>query len=67
MDEIEIRVEFDYQPEEPMTRHYPGCLEDAEICGITMVSTDAEIIIIDDGLLDLLKVQAIEHVHEKEI
>ena len=27
----EFKVDFDYQPYEPTTRHYPGCSESAEI------------------------------------
>jgi len=27
----EYRVDFDYQPREEMTRHYPGCCEAVEI------------------------------------
>jgi hypothetical protein len=29
--EIECEVDFDYQPAERMTRHYPGCHEAVEI------------------------------------
>ena len=29
--EIEIEVDYDFQPMERMTRHYPGCPEEVEI------------------------------------
>ena len=36
--DLPIRVHFDFNPYEPMTRHYPGCdasveITDLEICG----------------------------------
>jgi hypothetical protein len=31
----EFKVDFDYQPYEPMTRHYPGCDESVDICEVT--------------------------------
>lgn len=64
-EEIEIEIEFDYQPYEPMTRHYPGCNEDIEFCGFTVVDTGAEIEIIDENLLDDLKVEILEWIKEE--
>ena len=60
-DEIDIEIEFDYQPAEAMTRHYPGCDEDLDFCGFTMIETGAEIEIIDDDLLDQLRVAILEY------
>ena len=31
---IEVLVFFDFQPYEPMTRHYPGCDASLEICEV---------------------------------
>jgi hypothetical protein len=65
--EIDIEIEFDYQPYEPMTRHYPGCNEDLDFCGFTMLAVDGEMVdsseieIIDDDLLDQLRVAILEH------
>jgi hypothetical protein len=64
-EEIEIEVDYDYQPYEDMTRHYPGCNEDAEITSIIMTDTGAEIDIIDDDLLEELRVSILEHVAEE--
>jgi hypothetical protein len=69
--EIDIEIEFDYQPYESMTRHYPGCNEDAEICGITLLAVDGEMVelseieIIDDDLLESLRIQILEYVAEE--
>ena len=38
MDDLEIEVtDFDYQPYEPMERHYPGCSESVEINEVEIV------------------------------
>lgn len=31
---LEVEMEFDYQPEEPQTRNYPGCPASVEITGL---------------------------------
>ena len=63
-EEIDIQIEFDYQPYEPMTRHYPGCSEVVDFCGFT--NNGAEIEIIDDDLLDQLRIQILEHIAEEK-
>jgi AAA15 family ATPase/GTPase len=40
---VEIEVEYDYEPFEPMTRNYPGWPESATIYKVTIVGTDVEI------------------------
>lgn len=47
-DEIEIEIFFDFQPEEPMTRHYPGCDPSCDIYEVRIVETDAEICLLKD-------------------
>ena len=42
-EEIAIDVEFDYEPFEPMERHYPGSAEAAHITEVTLAGTDIEI------------------------
>jgi len=36
--EREVKVEYDYQPREPVTREHPGCAEDATITRIYFIS-----------------------------
>jgi hypothetical protein len=50
-DEIKIKVYFDYQPYEPMTRHYPGCSESVDI-GEVRVADGGEICLLDEGLME---------------
>ena len=38
----DFEVDFDYQPYEPSTRHYPGCSEDVEINEV--MDSDGDII-----------------------
>ncbi len=33
--ELDVDIEFDYQPEEPQTRDYPGCEADVDITSVT--------------------------------
>lgn len=47
-DEIEIEADFDYEPEEPMERHYPGCSESAVITEVRIADTDIELCLLPD-------------------
>lgn len=38
--EIEVEIDFDHQPEEKMTRHYPGCPAHIEINEIKLPTAD---------------------------
>lgn len=42
-DEIHIEVEFDYEPDEAMTRDYPGATADASIYEVTNLDNGSEI------------------------
>ena len=52
-DDLEIEVEGDYQPEEPMewgySGGYPGCPEQFEITEIRIKDTQAEICLLDEN------------------
>ncbi len=47
-DEIEVEISFDFQPDEPMTRHYPGCSASLDIYEVKLVETGAEICFLKD-------------------
>lgn len=40
--EIDIGIEFDYQPYEPMERHYPGCPESVEINYVSLLDENGK-------------------------
>jgi hypothetical protein len=42
-EEIEIEVEFDYEPDEAMTRDYPGATASASIYEVTNLENGSEI------------------------
>lgn len=46
---IELDVEFDYQPYEPSTYEYPGCAESVEITAVFFNGTDITDIILEFG------------------
>ena len=46
-EEIEVEVEFYYQPFEPMTKHYPGCSEEVSLETVFIAETGLEICLID--------------------
>ena len=64
-DEVEVEVDFDYQPYEAMTRHYPGCSESIDINEVRVVDTQAEICLLKPHD-DLLAEQVMEWVHEEQ-
>ena len=39
-EEIEIEVDYDYQPHEDSTRHYPGCSEEVDITEVTVKGSE---------------------------
>ena len=41
--ELEVEVEFDHQPAEQMTRHYPGCPADIEITKIEILGCPVDV------------------------
>lgn len=47
-DEIEVEIFFDFQPYEPMTRHYPGSSPSCDIYEVQVVETGAEICLLKD-------------------
>lgn len=47
-EEIEIEVYFDFQPEERMTRHYPGCDPSVEICEVIRADNGVELCLLPD-------------------
>lgn len=42
-EEIEIEVSFDFQPYEPMTRHYPGCDASCDIYEVVRADNGTEL------------------------
>ena len=40
--ELDLVVEYDYQPPERMTRDYPGCGESITVTGCTLVGKDVD-------------------------
>jgi hypothetical protein len=58
---FEFKVDFDYQPYEPTTRHYPGCSESVEINEIWDSDGDK----LKEWAVELLEMNDIERVcHE---
>jgi len=56
----DLVVEYDYQPEEPMTQFYPGCKEEVEITAVK-VHHDIEIIeLMGDKQLDTIQQRILE-------
>lgn len=65
-DEVEIEIDYDYEPFEPKTRHYPGCSENIIIIEIRMTENNSEIFIIDKKVTDLLEEQILNYIHEEQ-
>ena len=75
-DEIKIRVEFDYQPFEEMTRHYPGCSESVDVCYTELITEThyddkvhesySEICILPSVLADL-ETEILEHIKDEQL
>ncbi len=61
--EFEIEVDYDYQPYEQMTQHYPGCSESVEINEVRIVN-GSEICLMknEEGLIEE---QILEHIAEE--
>ena len=64
-EEIKIEVEYDYQPMEHMTRHYPGCDEDVELCCVTVIDTGAEIRLLA-GAEGAMVEEILQDVHDRQ-
>ena len=46
---VELEIEFDYQPYEPETFAYPGCAESVEITTVILNGTDITEFILEFG------------------
>ena len=46
--EIEVEIFFDFQPYEPMTRHYPGCDASCDIYEVMVTETGAEVCLLKE-------------------
>lgn len=46
---VELDIEFDYQPYEPATNEYPGCDESVEITAVIFNGTDITDFIFEFG------------------
>ena len=57
--EFELDVDYDYQPHEPQSRHYPGCDAQIDICEVRM-SDGTEICLMPQEA-DLFEMQALEN------
>jgi len=65
-EDLEINVEFDYEPFEPMTRHYPGNIEGVEVYHlITIANTDIKLCLLPEGE-DILADAILERVKEEK-
>lgn len=64
-EEIQIEVEYDYQPFEHMTRDYPGCPEEATIFSTTIIETGEEICLMPETEKELSK-KILEIINEGE-
>ena len=64
-EEIEVEVEFDYEPSEAMTRHYPGCDESVSIYEIKRVDNGAELFLIDNDLEVELSEKILDELHQE--
>ena len=64
-DEVEVEINFDYQPYEAMTRHYPGCSECVMIEEVKVIETNAELCLLK-GVEEQLSEQVLEWVHEEQ-
>ncbi len=64
-EEFDIKVEFDHEPFEPMTRHYPGSPENVAVnFNAIIVETGVKICLLpcaEDGVAD----DVLEKIHEE--
>lgn len=66
-EELEIEVDFDYEPYEPMTRHYPGAPEAVIINAIYVVTDEglSEICLIPNRVVEeQLENDILNEIHE---
>ena len=63
-EEIEIEVFFDYDPYEPMTRHYPGCDEQVSIYEVKLTESGEEICLLPETLSEV-ESQILDWIHEE--
>ncbi len=61
-EEIEIDVEYDYNPYENSTLEYPGCSESVEICEVRLV--DGSEICLLDGVSGRLEEIILDNIHD---
>ena len=52
-----VRVEYDYQPREPVTREHPGCDEDATVTAVYLIGWRSTVV---DVPLDVIHADAME-------
>jgi hypothetical protein len=62
-DETKVRVYYDYQPQEPQSRNYPGCAECVDITSIEGENGTElfDVLKADHALMDQLEQAALEH------
>lgn len=66
-EELEVEIDFDYEPYEPMTRHYPGSPEGVIINAIYVVTDEglSEICLIPNRIVEeQLENAILEEIHE---
>ena len=64
-EEIEIDVDFDYEPHEAMTRHYPGNSESVAINYVCITETKAELCLIGTAE-DEIAEKVLDLIHEEQ-
>jgi len=63
-EDIDIMVHFEINPEEPMTRHHPGCAAELVFNDIALVDGNSIMDILNEETLDKLGVECFEHANE---
>lgn len=63
--EFEIEIDFDYEPYEAMTRHYPGNSESVIINDVRVAETQAELCLLK-GVEDELAEKVMEWIHDEQ-
>lgn len=53
IDNVRVRVDFDYQPAEPMMETYPGCGATVELNAVSLVGNDLIPVLSQRALDDL--------------
>ena len=68
-DEVEVEVEFDYQPYEPSSwgfnGGYPGCDEAVDICEVKVVETQAELCLLKNAEYQMRE-EVMDFVHDEQ-